>query len=125
MKLGVASLTSILLGSSDPERLRAWYCAAFAPKQDDSGFLIFGDFWVLIEKRDDVASTSPEPGRVILNFSVGDARAFAEHLNAIGVSWLTELEERPDGLFGTLLDPDGNYVQIIQMSDDYLASRSR
>jgi hypothetical protein len=31
------------------------------------------------------------------------------------VTWLVELEEREGGLFGTLVDPDGNYVQIIEL----------
>ena len=43
------------------------------------------------------------------------ARATADHLNALGVTWLVELEERAGGLFGTLVDPDGNYVQIIEL----------
>jgi hypothetical protein len=122
MKVAHAKLGSLLLGSADPERLRAWYCAAFSPEEDESGFLNFGGFWVLIEGRSDVVQENAEPGRVILNFSVEDAREFAKHLDGIGVTWLVEVEERADGLFGTLVDPDGNYVQIIQMSEEYMAA---
>jgi predicted enzyme related to lactoylglutathione lyase len=54
-----------------------------------------------------------------LNFHVDDARATAASLNEMGVSWLQELEERPSGLFGTLIDPDGNYLQIIEFTEPY------
>src|SRR5262249_15117358 len=32
----------------------------------------------------------------------------------LGVTWKAELEDREPGLFATAIDPDGNYVQIIQ-----------
>ncbi|MGW5555957.1 VOC family protein [Micromonospora sp. NPDC003944] len=116
-------LGSILLGTADPERLRAWYVAAFSPVVTPSGFLDFGGVDVLMDGRDDVAVKNAEPGRMILNFEVDDARAVAAHLDGIGVTWLAPVEERKDGIFGTLLDPDGNYVQIIELNEAYLASQ--
>lgn len=116
-------LGSILLGTSNPHRLRDWY-TALAP--DGDGFTEvsptmfarnFGGVGMLIDGRDDVADKNPEPGRVILNFHVEDARATAARLNGLGVTWLVELEERDGGLFGTLVDPDGNYVQIIELKE--------
>ena len=115
------SLDSILLASTDPDRLRAWYVAALEP--DDSGdvgayrVLRYGGFHMMIDTRADVSDKNPEPGRVILNFGVDDARAVVERLDAIGVSWLAELEDRDGNLFATAIDPDGNYVQIIQLSE--------
>jgi predicted enzyme related to lactoylglutathione lyase len=115
-------LGSILLGTTNPHRLRDWYAAAFKPEGD--GFTevsptmfagSFGGVGVLIDGRDDVADKNPEPGRVILNFHVEDACATAAHLDDLGVTWLVELEERDGGLFGTLIDPDGNYIQIIEL----------
>jgi predicted enzyme related to lactoylglutathione lyase len=111
-------LNSMLLASSDPERLHGWYAAAFDPQQDTktNGYriLTFGGFTVLIDHRDDITATNPQPGRIILNFEVADARAVARRLDDIGVTWKAELEEREPGLFATAVDPDGNYVQIIQ-----------
>ena len=112
-------LNSMLLASSDPERLHAWYAAALAPEQDTktNGYrvLTFGGFTILIDRRDDVTATNPQPGRTILNFDVADARAVARRLDDMGVTWKAELEEREPGLFATAIDPDGNYVQIIQL----------
>jgi hypothetical protein len=116
-----ARLGSILLGSTDPDKLRAWYRAALSPAEVPDGFLDFGGVRVLIDGRSDVSTSNPEPGRVILNFHVADARATAEHLDRLGVTWLSRVERRRDGMFGTLIDPDGNYVQIIELSAEYFA----
>ena len=37
------------------------------------------------------------------------------------MSWIAEPAERAHGLFATLADPDGNYVQILQLNDAYRA----
>ena len=124
--MATPTLGSILLGTTNPERLRDWYAAALAPGDGGGGFTevtptmfacTFGDTSLLIDGRSDVVDKNPEPGRVILNFHVDDARATADHLKALGVTWLVELEEREGGLFGTLVDPDGNYVQIIELKE--------
>jgi catechol 2,3-dioxygenase-like lactoylglutathione lyase family enzyme len=119
-----ASLGTILLGSGDPDRLRAWYAAAFGAEPDQRGFLTFGSVDVIIDGRADLAATTAEPGRVIVNFHVDDARAVAAHLDTLGVTWLASLEEREPGLFATLVDPDGNYVQIIQLKHGHDAADS-
>jgi predicted enzyme related to lactoylglutathione lyase len=113
-------LASILLASTDPARLRDWYVAAFDAYVNADGFMQFGGVAVLIDERDDIAPRSIEPGRVILNFHVDDAHATAARLDELAVSWLAPLEFRDDGWFATLADPDGNIVQIIELSVDYL-----
>jgi predicted enzyme related to lactoylglutathione lyase len=116
-----SSLDSILLASTDPDRLRAWYVAALEPDEssDVGGYRVlrFGGFYVMIDTRTDVSDKNSEPGRVILNFGVDDARATVARLDAMGVSWLAQLEDRDGSLFATAIDPDGNYVQIIQLSE--------
>jgi predicted enzyme related to lactoylglutathione lyase len=119
-------LDSILLASTDPERLHAWYATALEPEEDvkvdQYRILKFGSFHVLIDQRDDVGDRNPEPGRIILNFDVADARAIAARLDDLGATWLAELEDRDGSLFATAIDPDGNYVQIIQLSDEARAA---
>ena len=121
------AIGSILLASTDPERLRAWYERAFGVTADADGFLWFGGVGLLIDGRGDVAATAVEPARVILNIHVGDAQGSARRLDGLGAAWLAELEYRePAGAwFGTVLDPDGNYVQIIELTDAYHAARQR
>ncbi|MFW6205014.1 MAG: VOC family protein [Actinomycetota bacterium] len=119
----------MLLASTDPDRLHAWYAAAFDPtddeKMDQYRVLRFGEFHLLIDSRDDVGDRNPEPGRVILNFDVPDARAVVARLEELGTAWLAELEDRDGSLFATAIDPDGNYVQLIQLSDEHRAQMER
>jgi predicted enzyme related to lactoylglutathione lyase len=116
------NLVSTLLASTDPERLHAWYVAALSPEEDTKvdqyRILKFGSVYVLIDRRTDIGDTNPEPGRVILNFDVADARAVAARLEEAGTEWVAELEDRDGSLFATATDPDGNYVQIIQLSEE-------
>lgn len=115
------SLDSILLASTDPDRLHAWYAAALTPsedtKMDQYRVLRFGNFYVLIDQRDDIGDRTVEPERVILNFDVADARAVVERMTELGTPWLAEIEDRDGSLFATAIDPDGNYVQVIQLSE--------
>ncbi|NUW36297.1 VOC family protein [Nonomuraea sp. SMC257] len=120
------SLSGMLLASTDPERLRRWYAAALDPESETDvggyGVLKFGAFHLFIDSRKDIGDKNPEPGRMILNFEVPDARAAAARMEELGVSWLAELEDRDGSLFATALDPDGNYVQIIQLSEEARAA---
>ncbi len=84
---------------------------------DNYRVLKFGSVYVLIDTRDDIGDKTPEPGRMILNFDVADARAVAARMDDMGVTWLAELEDGGGSQFATARDPDGNYVQIIQLSE--------
>ncbi|WP_017569839.1 VOC family protein [Nocardiopsis halotolerans] len=123
------SLDSILLATTDPDRLHDWYAAVLAPQSDSDvdGYRVlrFGVFHLLIDRRDDVGPKAGEPARMILNFDVDDARAIAARMDARGTEWLSPLEDRDGSLFGTAVDPDGNYVQIIQLSDEHRAAMER
>lgn len=119
-------LDSMLLASADPQRLRDWYVKALQPssssEQDQYRLLNFGGFYLLIDSRDDVGDKNLEPGRVIINFDVVDARSVAARMTELGTEWLAALEDRDGSLFATAIDPDGNYVQIIQLSNEHRAA---
>ncbi len=117
------TLGSVLLASANVNRLREWYERAFGVVPNPDGFLEFGGVSVLIDPRDDVGGQAAEPARVILNFHVGDARAVAAHLDSLGVTWVVPVEFRGDAWFATLFDPDGNLLQIIELTPAYWASR--
>ena len=120
------ALDSMLLASTDPDRLGEWYAAAFEPQEDTKldqyRILRFGDFHLLIDRRDDVGDHNPEPARVIVNFDVDDAREVVARLDELGTSWVAELEDRDGSLFATAADPDGNYVQLIELSAAHRAA---
>ena len=103
--------------------MREWYERAFGVAPNPDGFFEFGGVSVLIDPRDDVGDQAAEPARVILNFHVDDARAMAAHLDSLGVTWVVPVEFRGDAWFATLTDPDGNLLQIIELTPSYWASR--
>lgn len=107
---------SILLGTTRPAELRDWYRKALAPDHTGDGPIDLGGFLLVIDQRDDVAAKNEEPGRMILNFHVDDIDAVEARLRAAGVEWVAPVTERPSGRFGTFVDPDGNYLQIIQFT---------
>jgi catechol 2,3-dioxygenase-like lactoylglutathione lyase family enzyme len=104
---------AIMLGTTDADRLRQWYVDVLSPRVDH-GILFFGEIVMVCDQRDDVADKNPEPQRQILNFRVDDAIALARDLDKLGVTWLAEVTEREHAWIGTLIDPDDNYVQIVQ-----------
>ena len=118
-------LDSMLLASADPDRLGDWYAAVLEPVDNTSvgtyRVLRFGDFHLMIDPREGTAPVAAEPARVVLNFDVGDARAVAERMDAWNTTWVAPLEDRDGSLFATAQDPDGNYVQIVQLSEEHLA----
>jgi predicted enzyme related to lactoylglutathione lyase len=107
---------SILLGTTRPAELRDWYRNALAPDHTGDGPIDLGGFLLVIDRRDDVAAKNEEPGRMILNFHVDDIDAVEAQLRAAGVEWVAPVAERPSGRFGTFVDPDGNYLQVIQFT---------
>jgi catechol 2,3-dioxygenase-like lactoylglutathione lyase family enzyme len=117
------TLGSVLLASTNVDRLREWYQRAFGVVPNSDGFLEFGGVSLLIDSRDDVGDQSAEPARVIVNFHVDNARAMAAHLDSLGVTWVVPVEFRGDAWFATLFDPDGNMLQIIELTPTYWASR--
>jgi len=115
------NIGSLLLSSRDPEALHDWYLAALPPERSHSQngyrFLDYGSLEILIDNRAELAETAAEPTRLIMNFHVPDARAAAARLTELGAQWVAELEDRNGNLFGTVADPDGNLVQIIQFGE--------
>jgi predicted enzyme related to lactoylglutathione lyase len=119
------SLRSLMLSSTDPERLHAWYTSVLPPdtddRQGDYRILGYGGFHLFLDSRDDVGEQAAEPGRMLLNFDVDDARGVVDRVDEQDGTWLAPLEDRDGSLFATAVDPDGNYVQVIQLSPEHRA----
>jgi hypothetical protein len=107
-------LASILLGTTRPAELREWYLRALAPDHEGDGPIDLGGFGLVIEQRADIDAKNNEPGRVIFNFHVEDIDAVEAQLRKAGVEWLVPVEDRPFARIGTFLDPDGNYLQLVE-----------
>ncbi|MEU9804100.1 VOC family protein [Streptomyces sp. NPDC051000] len=108
----------IILGSADPAPLIEWYRAALEPlgAHWDEHMLVIGQQAIIgFDRRDDVADKAAEPGRHLINITVRDIRAAEKHLDSLGVTWVRPVEDVGGGwIFSTVLDPVGNYLQILQ-----------
>lgn len=115
------TLGGVMLGTRDPDRLHQWYTTVLPPDLDSREaqyrILGYGGFYLFLDPRDDVADRHPDSARTLLNFEVDDARAVVARADELGTDWLAPLEDREGSLFATALDPDGNAVQVIQLSE--------
>lgn len=110
-------LGGLVLGTADPERLSAWYRAAFVPSAEPGTVLMVGGNRLIFDRRDDLDQSAREPGRILINFYVEDIEAVAARLKAMGgTRWIRPVEEFGPGLIATLEDPDGNYAQIVEFA---------
>lgn len=110
-------LGGLVLGSEDPERLGAWYRAAFAPSAEPGTVVMVGGNRLIFDRRDDLEQSAREPGRILINFYVDDIEAVAAHLRSLGVTqWIRPVEEFGPGRIATVADPAGNYVQIVELT---------
>ena len=124
------TLGSIMLSSTDPDRLHSWYSTVLPPqsddKQDQYRILNYGGFFLFLDSRDDVGESTAEPGRVILQLRRGRRpKRWPSGSTASVGTWVAPLEDRDGSLFGTAIDPDGNYVQIIWLSPEHRAELAK
>jgi predicted enzyme related to lactoylglutathione lyase len=108
------SLGSLLLGSDRVDEMKTWYRRAFDVEENAMGAFELGAVQLFIETHSEVGGPTKEPARVIINLDVDDARAWEAQLNRAGANWVRPVEQESFGLIGTVADPDGNYVQVIQ-----------
>ncbi len=122
--MGVPSLGSLLVGSSNVDAMKDWYRRAFGVAENAMGAFEFGGVQFFVEAHSQVSGPTKEPARVVINFDVEDCRAVEKHLDSMGVTWIRKVEQEPFGLIGTVADPDGNYVQDIQWGANPEAHKS-
>ncbi|MBA5849040.1 VOC family protein [Gordonia amicalis] len=122
--MATATIGSMLLSSDDPARLAHWYATAFEAKVESTGdggpgydVVELDGFYLMFDKRDDVSGPNRDGARSILNVEVDDPRATAARLDSLGAVWISPLEERDGNFLGTATDPDGNWIQIVWLSD--------
>ena len=113
-----ARLNSLVLGSSDPKRLAAWYQAAFAPDVEvTDSVLRLSQGGLIFEQRDDVAAHAAEPGRILINIQVDELPLLVAHLEALDLEWIRPVEQIPVGTIATVKDADGNFVNILELNE--------
>ena len=112
-----ARLLAITLESRAPDRAAAWYRQALGLSEADP-LLTSGGVELRFTLGTTDAPNAAEPARIVLNLHVDDIRAAEARLVALESVWVRELERTRWGIIGTVLDLDGNYVQIVEPAPD-------
>ncbi len=91
------------------------------PRTDRAGFVSFQwgtpphDCRLTITVHSEVQGETAEPARYLLNLGVDDIEPVASKIKAAGGTFIRQPSKEPwGGYVATLVDPDGNYVQLMQ-----------
>lgn len=109
---------NINITSENPERLTAFYRDVVGlpphPVMGEGAFVV-GESALLIDGHSDVRGPTKEPQRILINFFVDDLAAEQARLEGQGVHFIRSAgREFWGGVISTFLDPDGNYVQLLE-----------
>ena len=111
-------LTGVLV-STAPDRfaaMRAFYVDTLRlrPRSDREGFVNFdfGHSRLTVAVHSEVDGRSRQPARIMVNLRVDDIETAVARCATVIRS---PAEEKWGGIVATVADPDGNYVQFLQM----------
>ena len=116
---------SLLLNvtSENPERLIKFYADIVGlPRNTDMGEGAFmaGTTPFIVDGHSETKGPTKEPQRVLIDFFVDDLAAEQKRLEGQGVKFIRSAgKEYWGGVISTFLDPDGNYVQLIEFKHDH------
>ena len=110
--------TLVNITSEDPGRLLAFYRDVVGspakPEMGDAAMDI-GGATLGIDGHSMVRGAAKEPQRVLIDLFVDDLMTEQRRLENLGVTFVrTAGREYWGGVISTLLDPDGNYIQLIE-----------
>jgi predicted enzyme related to lactoylglutathione lyase len=113
-----ASNFFVAVSSEDPERLRAFYRETVGlepfPEMGPGAFHA-GEGTFAIAEHSEVHGATKEPQRTLFNFFVDDLAAEQRELEARGVPFIRKAGREPwGGIISTFVDPDGNYMQLVE-----------
>ena len=113
------SLSTVMIGSDDPTRLRGFYTELLGePGWEDGGYTGWqvGASMLMIGPHSEVTGRNAMPGRLILNFETTTFDDEFARIQALGAVVQREPyqpgDEAGDLWLATFEDPDGNFFQI-------------
>ena len=112
----VTGIGGVFFPAKDPEALSAWYAehlGVLAPPTDYGGRVWMQEAGATVFAP--MAADSPffTPGsKLWINFRVDDLQALCAELESSGIAVDRDPEEYPNGVFASLLDPEGNQIQL-------------
>ncbi len=124
---GIEGFSGILLVSENPKRLAEYYRDVLEiPLEDEhhQGTLphwgcTLGEVHFAIHPIEDFPDQTSGVGAVKLAFTLFDVRAFAARLEEKGTTLLYPPRDEGFFLSAALLDPDGNFVELTELCDEW------
>ena len=113
------TFNGVLIGSSQPEVLAAFYAKVLGKPADfsDSGYTgwQFGTTGLVVGPHSEVMGSSKEPARILIGFTTTEVKEEFARIKGVGATVVAEpyqMEGNP-GWIATFADPDGNYFQLM------------
>ena len=113
-------LTGVLISTSMEHfaAMRDFYVSTLGlePRSDRDGFVNFdfGHSRLTIAVHEAVNGAAPDPARVMVNFATTDIYESVSRCDPTRIVRQPE-REKWGGMVATVADPDGNYVQFLQL----------
>ena len=120
----VTGIGGIFFKAKDPKALQAWYKqhlgidvqewggAAFDWTDADGKPVAGTTAWNITSEKSDQFAPSNAP--FMVNYRVADLHALVKALKAEGCNVLDKVDDSEYGLFGWVIDPEGNKVELWQ-----------
>jgi len=115
----ITSVNGVIIWTDDLNRLKDFYCNVLGlnPHSVRPNFISFkwGEVRLGLGAHQEVVGQTKDPYRVTVNFHVDDIHSVHQSLVKRRVEFIRPPEkEHWGGWVATLLDPDGNLLQILQ-----------
>jgi len=114
----IKGVHSVLISTEDIKKLAPFYrdMIELKPAMEGDDFAVFeaGAALLALGIHSEVKGRSKEPNRIMVDLEVDDCQAEYDRLRAKGVEFIREPSEDQGFIVATLLDPDGNQLQLFQ-----------
>ena len=118
----IDSVVGVTIWTDDLQRLVAFYRDTLGLKmhRDHGDFVnfVFGPMRLNLGQHDRVSGPTADPFRTMIHYGVDDIHGEHSRLSGLGVEFIRPPEQEEwGGWVATLLDPDGNVLQLLQGAD--------
>ena len=115
------NFNSVLIGSSQPDALAAFYEKVFGKAADfsDGGYSGWqiGSAFLTVGPHSEMTGSAKEPARILINFETTQVKEEFARIKGTGAVVVKEPYQMegmgPNDWIATLADPDGNYFQLM------------
>lgn len=117
----LTGIHSVLIWTEELSRLLPFYrdVLGLKPEMESEGFVFFqasSGAQLALGVHSEVRGRSRDPYRVMVDFQVDDCQAEYERLSKQGVEFIRTPGKEDGVIIATLRDPDGNVLQLFQMT---------